>query len=133
MPVTATRWRADRDKDRISVTDAGNLSREFKPLLSHIRFDELRKTGLEDGNFAPVKRSNFCRVLVNAGHLMTEIGETGARNEANIAGANHRHAHCRFLFAVEDAPPPQRRLRPFIRNTPLGLNRAPNVLACTDG
>jgi len=37
---------------------------------------------------------------------MTEIGETGARNETNIAGANHRHAHCRFLFAVEDAPPP---------------------------
>jgi hypothetical protein len=32
---------------------------------------------------------------------MTEIGEAGARNETNIAGANHRHAHCLFLFAVQ--------------------------------
>jgi hypothetical protein len=31
---------------------------------------------------------------------MTKIGEAGARNETNIADANHRHAHCLFLFAA---------------------------------
>jgi hypothetical protein len=25
---------------------------------------------------------------------VTEIGKTGAGNEADIAGANHSHAHC---------------------------------------
>jgi len=34
---------------------------------------------------------------------MAEIGKAGAGNETNIAGADHRHAHCRFLFAVQEA------------------------------
>ena len=33
---------------------------------------------------------NALRVVIDAGHVVTEIGKAGARNEPDIAGAHHR-------------------------------------------
>ena len=36
-------------------------------------------------NFTAFERGNFCGIFVDAGDLMAEIGEAGARNEQIIA------------------------------------------------
>src|SRR5262249_24323772 len=40
MTVAATRWRANRDKDRLSLPDSRNLGGEFKSPLPHVLFDQ---------------------------------------------------------------------------------------------
>jgi len=45
------------------------------------------------GKIAALERRNFAGVLVNAGHNVAEIGKAGPGNEADIAGADHGHAH----------------------------------------
>src|SRR5262249_32813660 len=107
MAVAATRWRANRDKDRLSLPDTRSLRGEFKSPLPHIGFDQVGQAGLENGNFAALERGNLFRRFVDAADLMTEVGKTGARNEADIAGAHHSYAHCRSLLAVRLGPSPR--------------------------
>ena len=93
VTVAATRGRADGDHHRISLGNAGRFHREMQPALAHIGFDKLSEAGLEDRNLAAVKRRDLCRVLVDAGHVMTEIGKACPGDEADIAGADHGHTH----------------------------------------
>jgi hypothetical protein len=93
MAVAATRGRADGDHHRIGFGNAGRLDGEMQPALAYIGFDKLSEPGLENWNRAAVKRRDLCRILVDAGHVMTEIGKTGPGDEADIAGADHGHTH----------------------------------------
>ena len=70
------------------------LAGEFEPALAHIGFDQIGKARLEDRDFAAIERRDLGGVLVDAGHLMAEVGKAGAGNKPDIAGADHGHAHC---------------------------------------
>jgi hypothetical protein len=93
VAVTAARRRTDGDHDRVRLDDTGRLGGELQAALAHVRFDQFGQAGLEDRNLTAVERRDLGGVLIDAGDVMTEIGETGPRHEADIAGADHGHAH----------------------------------------
>ena len=93
MAVAAARRRADRDEHRLGVADARRLDGEFEPALAHIGFDQIGEARLEDRDFAAIERGHLAGILVDAGHLVTEVGKAGAGDEPDISGADHRHAH----------------------------------------
>ncbi len=66
---------------------------KLEPTAAHVAFNKLAQPGLEDRNLAAVERCDLGGILVDADHVMAEIGETGAGNKPNIAGADHRHMH----------------------------------------
>ena len=94
VAVAAPRRRADRDEHRLRFADAGGVNTEFEPALPHIGFDQIGEARFEDRNLAAIKRGDFIGVLVDAGHLVAEIGKAGPGNEPDISGADHGHAHC---------------------------------------
>jgi hypothetical protein len=47
------------------------------------------EAGFVDRNFASLERFDFPRVVIDADDIVTDIGETGARDEANITGTNN--------------------------------------------
>ena len=93
VAVAAPRRRADGDHHRVGLGDAACLGGEMQPALAHVGFDQLGQAGLEDRNLAAVKRRDLGRILVDAGHVMAEIGKASAGHEADIAGADHGHTH----------------------------------------
>ena len=48
---------------------------------------------LVDRHEAVVQPIDLARILVDAAHVVPEIGETCARHEANVTGADHRDTH----------------------------------------
>ncbi len=94
MAVAAPRRRADRDEHRVGGRNRGReLGGELQPAAARIGRDQLVQPRLEDGHFAALERGDFAAVLVDAGHLVAEIGKAGPGNEADIAGADHGNAH----------------------------------------
>ena len=67
-----------------------NFSRPARALIG----DQVGEAGLVDRHLAALERGDLARVLVDAGHLVAEIGKAGPGNEADIAGADHGNAHC---------------------------------------
>ena len=56
-------------------------------------------------NLTCLQRGNAARVVVDAGDAMAEIGEANTGNEADIASADHAHAHTKgFLGPIQTAP-----------------------------
>ena len=76
-----------------SATGAVQIGGEAQAALPHVGGDQLGKAGLVDRHLAALQRRDLARVLVDADDVMTEIGKAGPRNEADIAGADHRDAH----------------------------------------
>ncbi len=93
MAVAAARRRADGDEHGVGGADTPCLRRECQPALPHIGLDQIGKARLEDRDLAAIERRDAAGVLVDAGHLMAEIGKAGAGNEPDITGADHGHAH----------------------------------------
>jgi hypothetical protein len=68
------------------------FGREFEPAALDVRLDQ---------RLSPAPRSACDRpagldlglVLVDASHMMAEIGKAGAGNQSDIAGADHRDTH----------------------------------------
>jgi hypothetical protein len=87
------RRRSDRNEHRIGVADVVKRGCKRKPLLRHVGRHELGEAGLEDRNFAALERRDPPDILVDAGNVMTEIGETSSRNKAYITGADDHYAH----------------------------------------
>ena len=98
VAVAAARGRADGDEHGVGGLDR-RLQRagEFQPPGLHIGGDQVVEPGLEDRHFAAAERGDFPCVLVDAGHLVTEIGKAGPGDEADIAGADHGNAHFSFI------------------------------------
>ena len=93
MTVAAARRRTHRDEHGFGIGRALRFRGEFEPALAEVRFDEVGKARLEDRNLAAVERGDAAGILVDAGHLMTEIGKAGAGDEPDIASPDHGHAH----------------------------------------
>jgi hypothetical protein len=82
---------------RLSIADARRVSGKRKPALPHIGFDQIRKSWFKDRNFAAIECRHPVLVLIDASHLVAEVGKAGAGNETNITGADHGYAHKIFL------------------------------------
>jgi hypothetical protein len=51
------------------------------------------KPRLEDRHLATRERGDLLGVLVDAGHVMAEIGKAGPGDEAHVTGADHCNVH----------------------------------------
>ena len=69
------------------------LGGEAQPAVAHIIRHQGVQAGFIDRNAAVLQARDLGLVLVDAHHAVAEVGETGARDEAHIAGSDHRHAH----------------------------------------
>ena len=102
MAVAAARRRANRDEYRLGVGDRRQVHCEFQPALANIVGDKIGQSRLENRNLAALERGDPARILVDANHMMAEVGQASARYETDIASADHGHAHegLRFKFTA---------------------------------
>ena len=75
MAIAAAQWRADGDEHGIGIADAAGLHGEFEPALLDVRGNKINEAGLEDRDFSPSQRRDPTGILVDASHMMTEIGK----------------------------------------------------------
>ena len=94
MAVAAARRRAHGDEDRIRplhrLIDVG---REGEPAVLDVVLHQLVEAGLEDGHAPVAQAFDLGAVLVDADHIDAELREAGARDEADIAGADDGDPH----------------------------------------
>jgi hypothetical protein len=94
MAVAAPRRRADGDEHGIGGAHRRRqIVGELEPAGARVRRDQVGKTGLVDRHFAARQRGYLGGVLVDAGHLVAEVGKAGPGNEADIAGDDHGNVH----------------------------------------
>ena len=94
MPVTAPTRRAYGDEDCTSAGDAlGQVRGERQAAGLDVGLDQRIEPGLVDRHHAFMQPVDLRLVLVDADNIMPEIGETGARNKADIARPNHCDFH----------------------------------------
>ena len=99
MAIAATGRRADGDKDRVGPRHRlGQIKGKGQPPGGDILGHEVFQTWLEDRHFARPQPVDLGGVLVNADDLMAEIRKADPRNQADIAGANHRNLHLPVLI-----------------------------------
>src|SRR4029077_20023613 len=79
---------------------AGKLRRKLQPAGTGIGSDHIVEARLIDRHLTAFQRGDLRPVPVDADHLMAEIGETGAGNKADIAGADHGDAHGSSVMKV---------------------------------
>jgi len=97
MAIAAARGRADRDKDRIGARHGrSQIGGEGQSACRHVARDQRIETRLVDRHPPRLQRGDLALVLVDADHLMPEIGKAGTRYQADIARTDHRNAH-RYL------------------------------------
>ena len=78
VTVAAPRRRAHGDEHRIRRADRlGGVEGERQPPAADIGRHQIVQAGFEDRDLAPLEALDLGRVLVDADHIMTEVGETG--------------------------------------------------------
>ena len=60
---------------------------------THRSLDHSVETGLEDRDFAARKPLDLIRVDIDAEHVIAGLGQAGARNQSDIAGAEDCYPH----------------------------------------
>ena len=95
MAVAAPRRGADRDEHRLRACDRrGQVHGKGKASGGDVGGDELVEPGLENRHPPGAQRRDLARVLVDANHLMPEVGKARPRDQADIARSDHRDTHC---------------------------------------
>ena len=98
MAVAAPRRRADRDEHRVGLGQrGGQIELEAEPAGGRVLGHQLVEPGLEDRDLAGAQRGNLALVVVDAAHMMAEIGKARAGHEADIAGADQNDTHSLLL------------------------------------
>ncbi|MNC54025.1 hypothetical protein D3C75_1034820 [compost metagenome] len=98
MAVAAPRRGAHGDEDRISLADGCRaVESEGQTAVADIGGDQIFEPRLIDRHPSSVQLIDLARILVDAGHDMAEVGETGPGNKPDIAGADHCDAHAVIL------------------------------------
>ena len=113
MAVAAARRRADRDEHRLGGGDGGGVDGEAQALLTDIGLDQIGEARLENRNLAAIEGGYLLRILVDAGHVVAEIGKAGAGHQPHITCADHGHAHRFFVLKLSFIRPGGRRRRAF--------------------
>src|SRR5690606_7747706 len=89
-PAIAFGGGAHSDEDRLAPFDTfSNVAGKMQAPLFDIAFDQVIKACLVDRQYARADLLDLVAVNVDAGHVVTKLGKTGARHEAHIARANH--------------------------------------------
>src|SRR5690606_25650336 len=98
MTIAAPAGGADRDEHDVGGAHGlGKAGGESQIACPNVARDQIVQAGLIDGDAPGAKAGDLVSVLVNAGHMMPEIGKTRARNEADIAGPDHYDTHYALL------------------------------------
>src|SRR6185312_6944941 len=101
MSVAAPRGRADGDEDRFGFLDrAGGLGGEEKTARLDVVRHQPIQAGLVNRHLAVLEPGNLAGVLVDAGHLMAEVGEARPAHKPHVTGADHRNTHRSLLLAA---------------------------------
>jgi len=74
------------------------VGREGEAPALLVGLDELLEPGLPDRHHSAVERVDLRLVLVDAGHVVAEIGKTGAGHQTDIARPDHRNTHSSLLL-----------------------------------
>jgi hypothetical protein len=86
MPVRAPRRRRDRDEDDLGVRHAGGeVGREAEPAGLDVGSHEFLEPRLVDRDATGLQGLDLGDVVVDATHVVAEIGEAGAGNQTDIA------------------------------------------------
>ncbi|EQD56852.1 hypothetical protein B2A_05078 [mine drainage metagenome] len=96
------RWRANGNEQCLAVHDASaGIGGETQQTRGVVALHHRRQTRLEDRQHALLQRGDLVGVNIHAQNMITHLGQTGARDQANIAGAEKSDAHVRAR--VEEA------------------------------
>src|SRR5436853_3100489 len=94
MAVAAPRRGPDGDEHGLRSGHALlEIGGEGEAPAADVALDQLVEARLEDRHLALLQRRDLPSVLVDAGHVVAEIGKARAGNQADIARADHRDAH----------------------------------------
>jgi hypothetical protein len=94
IAVAAPRRRADADEHRIGLAHRlGRIGAEEQAPGLDVLGDQQVEARFVDRDTARVQALDLRRILVDAGHGVPEVGETGAADQAHIARPDHRHMH----------------------------------------
>ena len=108
MAVAAARRRADGDEHGVgAVHRGGEIGGEGQAALLDVVGDQLVEARLVDRDLAALQALDLAGVLVDADHVVAEIGKAGAGDQADIARADHRNLHfvlLPFLMTIERMP-----------------------------
>ena len=86
--------RADRDELKEAVRDTFcGVGREFHASRFGVALDQPVESRLVDRHFAALEPCNLLRIDIHADDVITRVGQAGARNQTDVAGAEDRHAH----------------------------------------
>ncbi len=101
VAVAVARGRAHRDEHRLDVGDGSReIGREGQALLAHVAGDELLQPRLEDRHHALVQRGDLLGVEVDAGDVVPEVREAGARHQPDVTRPDHGDAQAVSLLRL---------------------------------
>ena len=75
------------------ATAAVGVGREVQAARGDVALDHRLEPGLVDRNAAGVQHVDLARVDVEAQHVVADLGEAGAGDQADVAGPDHRDLH----------------------------------------
>jgi hypothetical protein len=92
-------WRGgDGDENDIGTIDTFlGAGCEMKAFGSDIAVQKVLKAGFVDGNFSGAELLDFFRVVIDANHIVADLGEASARDETDISGSNNTEFHGCFF------------------------------------
>ena|SRR5437016_7448374 len=86
--------RADRDEDYVGPPDADREIRpESQAAVGDVARHHLLEPRLIDGHTARAEDGNLLNVLVDADHVVAEVGEDRPRDKPDVSGPNHADVH----------------------------------------
>ena len=86
--------RADGDEDDLGAADrAGDVGGEREAAGLGVLGDQRVEPGLVDGDLAALEARDLARVDVDAVHVVAEVGEPRARDEADVARTHDSKLH----------------------------------------
>ena len=94
IAVTVSAGRADGDEHQVSLADRlGEIRGELQSAFAHVLGDQLFQARFVDGDPALLQCIDLASVDVDAGDVGAELGEAGAGNQTDVAGAYHCNTH----------------------------------------
>ena len=88
------RRRGHGDENHVGFLDAlGGAVGEFKPPGGGVFLDEFIEAGFVNRDAAGLEQFDLRRVVVHANDLMADLGETGSRDQADVARSDDRQLH----------------------------------------
>jgi len=102
-------WRrGDGDKNDIrAIHPFFGAGGEVEALGGHIAVEKVLEARFVNGNFSSAELFDFFRIVIDTNHIVADLGEASARDEADISGSNNAKFHGCFLgnekFSIDGA------------------------------